>query len=121
MKIKDPHSEIDCEICVLGKMTQTISRKPDDNAKYPFDVINIDLAGPIEPVADGDFKYALICTDNYSNLTSTYLLKQKSDAGKAFKIYLADIAPYGKIKCVRSDQGGNSYLMSLNLFSQKTK
>ena len=47
---------------------------------------------------------------------SVYLLKQKSDTCKAFKKYLADIAPYGSvqsveympglIKCVRSDSGG---------------
>ena len=121
MKIKDPHTDINCEICVLGKMTQTISRKPDETAKFPFDVVNIDLAGPIEPMAEGDFKFALICTDNYSNFTFTYLLKQKSDAGKAFKLYLADIAPYGKIKCVRSNQEGNLHPMNLNLISRITK
>ena len=106
MKITNS-TETECETCILGKMIQTVSRKSDDRAKQPFDIVNIDLAGPIDPIADGgDFKYALICVDHYTNLICTYLLKQKSDAGKAFKIYLSDIAPYGKIKCVRSDQGG---------------
>ena len=32
-------------------------------------------------------------------------MKRKSDACYAFKQYIADIAPYGTIKSVRSDQG----------------
>ena len=32
-------------------------------------------------------------------------MKRKSDACDAFEQYIADIAPYGTIKSVRSDQG----------------
>ena len=35
-----------------------------------------------------------------------YFLKHKDDACDAFKQYIADISPYGTIKSVRSDQGG---------------
>ena len=106
MKINKNNTNFECQTCILGKMTQSFSREPVKSAKNVFDMINVDLAGPIEPAAEGGFKYALICTDHFSNLTSTYLLKAKSDSVLAFNMYLADIAPYGKIKRLRSDQGG---------------
>lgn len=34
-----------------------------------------------------------------------YFLKQKSDTVQATEKFLADTAPYGKIKCIRSDNG----------------
>ena len=33
----------------------------------------------------------------------TYFLKQKSDTEEATKKVLADVSPFGKVKCVRSD------------------
>ena len=32
-------------------------------------------------------------------------MRQKSDTFKATEIFLADSAPYGKVKCLRSDNG----------------
>ena len=34
-----------------------------------------------------------------------YFLKAKSDAVQATEKYLADVAPYGTVKCIRSDNG----------------
>ena len=33
----------------------------------------------------------------------TYFLKQKSDTVEATKTFLADVSPFGKVKCLRSD------------------
>lgn len=106
MKIVDKDKKFHCEVCVLGKMSDNRSRKPDKSAKHPFDCVHVDLAGPIDPEDRNGMKYALICIDKYSNLTSVYFIKQKSDAASAFKQYLSDIAPFGTVKAVRSDQGG---------------
>ena len=35
----------------------------------------------------------------------TYFLKAKSDTIKGIEKFIADVAPYGKIKCIRSDDG----------------
>ena len=105
MKITDD-AQIECEVCVKGKMTQNRSRKPDERAKSVFDLVHCDLAGPIKQVAKEGFRYALVFVDDYSGGTVTYFLQQKSDTVKATKKYLADIAPYGKVKCIRSDNGG---------------
>ena len=68
--------------------------------------MHCDLAGPIDPVAKDGFRYALSFVDDYSGLNMVYFLKQKSDAVTATERFLADCAPYGNVKCIRSDNGG---------------
>ena len=99
-------TKFDCEVCSLGKMTDNRSRKPDVSAKKPFDLVHVDLAGPIDPLSINDMKYAMICSDAFSGLLSVYFMKAKSDAPVAFKQYICDIAPYGKLKSIRADFGG---------------
>lgn len=41
--------------------------------------------------------------DGYSGMTFPYFIKTKSDTIKATEKFIADVAPYGKIKCIRSD------------------
>lgn len=49
--------------------------------------------------------YALSFTDDYSNAVFFNFLKNKSDTGQATEKFIADVAPYCKIKCMRSDKG----------------
>ena len=110
-----------CETCILAKQTNTRNHQPDPRATKPFELIHTDLAGPIEPVAKDGYKYAIIFTDDFSGCLFTYFLKSKSDAPKATERFLADVAPYGKVKTLnffqdvfpsgeikrlRSDNGG---------------
>lgn len=48
---------------------------------------------------------SLAFTDDYSGAVFTYFLKAKSDTVKGTEKFIADVAPYGKIKCIRSDNG----------------
>jgi len=98
--------ESECDVCIKGKMTQNRSRKPDAHATNVLELVHCDLAGPVDPVAKDGFRYALVFVDDYSGCTVTYFLKQKSDTVKATKRYLADIAPYGTVKCLRTDNAG---------------
>ena len=63
----------------------------------------IQLAGPVDPVSIDGYRYALSFTDDYSGLIMTYFLKQKRDTVEATKTFLADVSPFGKVKCLRSD------------------
>ena len=54
----------------------------------------------------GEFKYAMIIVDDFSSTIFAYFLKLKSDATKAFEKFLADSAPHGTVKQLRSDNGG---------------
>lgn len=46
-----------------------------------------------------------IPTDDFSGTVSVYFLKSKSDAPMATERFLADSAPYGSVKSIRSDNG----------------
>ena len=106
MVITDKTDNFQCDVCPQAKMTDSRSRVRDNSANAPFKLVHIDLADPIDPESIDGHKYALNCVDSFSGLICVYFMKQKSDACDAFKQYIADIAPYGTIKSVRSDQGG---------------
>ena len=120
MKINN-RERFDCEVCTMSKQPNERNREADVRAKQPFELVHTDLSGPIDPVAKDGFKYAMIFTDDFSSCNFTYFLKEKSDAPKATEKFLADIAPYGKVKTLsffddvfpsgeikkmRSDNGG---------------
>ena len=97
--------EPSCEICIKGKMKQTFTRQPDDKAASPLQLVHCDLAGPIDPISTDGFRYSLMFIDDYSGCCSVFFLKNKSETLKATERYLADIAPIGTPKTIRSDNG----------------
>lgn len=105
MQIKGKMSrpEQECEVCIQGKFTQTRNRNPDARAKAPLEMVHTDLAGPIATESLEGYKYAQSFTDDYSNAVFVYFLKKKSDTVQATEKFLADVSPYGKVKCMRSD------------------
>ena len=105
MKITS-HEEKECKTCTAGKMSQTRNRNPDTRAKAPLELVHTDLAGPITPVGKDGFIYAMSFVDDYSEVIMIYFLKNKTDAIGTTQQFLADIAPIGKVKCIRSDNGG---------------
>jgi len=65
----------DCNICVLGKMTQGRSRTPRCRSTAPLVLVHTDLAGPSEPISCEGFKYAVSFRDDYSGIMFVYFLK----------------------------------------------
>ena len=104
MKITDK-TNFDCDVCTLGKLAQFRNRTPDARASAPLELVHTDLAGPISPVARDGFRYAISFIDDYSGVIFLYFLKQKSDTVAATERFLADAAPYGEVKRLRSDNG----------------
>ena len=108
----------DCKICTLAKQSNQRNHEADTRATK---LVHNDLAGSIEPMAKDGIRYVLIFTDDYSGCLFTYILKEKFDAPKATRKFMAYIAPYGKVKTLnfyedvlpsdeikrmRSDNGG---------------
>ena len=104
MKIshKSSSKPSDCSVCMLGKPTQNRNRKPDARATAPLDLVHTDLAGPVDLAS----KEGLAFTDDFSGADFVYFLRNKSDTVAATEIFLAGSAPHGKVKCMRSDNGG---------------
>ena len=96
----------ECDTCVQGKMSQYRNREPDRRATAPLQLVHSDLAGPITPQSREGHKYAMVFVDDYSGALGVYFLKNKSDATRATEQFLADTAPYGTVKRLRSDNGG---------------
>lgn len=99
------NAKLDCNVCTEGKFTNTRNRKLDSKATKILELVHTDLAGPIEPISHEGYKYAVSFTDDYSGAVSVYFLKNKSDTTVATEKFLADTAPYGTVKCIRSDNG----------------
>ena len=75
------------------------------NATKILTLVHSDLEGFIQPFAKDGYKYIINFIDNYSGLTMLYFLKHKSNTLFAMKKYLADIAPYGHVESLRTDNG----------------
>jgi hypothetical protein len=98
-------SKLICNTCIEGKFVNSRSRKPDARAQKPLEKVHVDLAGPITPVSREGFKYCIAFTDDFSGAVFVYFLKSKSDTSVATEKFLADVSPYGKVNCIRSDNG----------------
>lgn len=106
MKVKNRENKsYECEVCVLGKMTNDRNKNPRVRSSVPLQLVHTDLAGPIDPMSSDGFRYAISFTDDYSSANFVYFMKNKSDAVTAMEKFLADSAPFGRVKCLRSDNG----------------
>lgn len=99
-------NESTCDTCIQGKFTNTRNREPDKRATNPLELVHTDLIGPISPVAKDGFRFAIAFTDDFSNFSFVYFLRQKSDAIIATKQFLADCSFIGRVRRLRCDNGG---------------
>jgi hypothetical protein len=104
MKIKGT-KQPDCEVCIKGKMTDGRNRDPRVRANKPLELVHTDLAGPITPASKEGFKYACSFTDDYTGTVFVYFMKTKDETVKVTERFLADSAPYGSVRTLRSDNG----------------
>eukprot|EP00795_Rhopilema_esculentum_P013921 gene13921-4873_t len=56
MHIRD-QGTFDCEICTLANKSNQRNHEADTRATKPFKLVHTDLAGPIDPIAKGGFRY----------------------------------------------------------------
>ena len=74
-----------CEICIMGKATHHISRKPDARGESRFESIYCDLNGPIVEDNESQYKYVFGAICDFIQYISLYLMKNKSETPTAFK------------------------------------
>ena len=104
---KVDRSKLECGTCTEGKFENCRNRAPDSRATKPLEKVHTDLADPISPVSKNGFKYCIAFTDDFSGAIFVYFLRNKTDTLVATEKFLADCAPYGQVKCLRSDNGTN--------------
>jgi transposase InsO family protein len=102
------NSDSKCEVCCTEKMKKAPTLKESQwHATACNELVHADIFGPMENSLSG-LKYALVYIDDYSRQAAVYLLKNKSEQSRYFKLYKA----YAEkkiglpIKSVRTDNGG---------------
>lgn len=96
-----------CDCCVKAKMTRDKFSGTRPATKRPLERVHSDVCGPFTPSHDGS-QYYVTFIDDFTHLTNTYLMKNKSEVLIKFKNY-CEMAQshFGlKISRMRCDNGG---------------
>ena len=118
-KVNKVNKTQQCSTCIEGKSVNSRNRNPDAKANHALELVHTDLVGPMNVKAKDDFKYAITFTDDFSGTIFVCFLRYKSDTVQATEQFLADAAPYGNIKCIRSDNGGEFISSEFKLLLRK--
>jgi transposase InsO family protein len=71
----------------------------------PFEMLHIDLFGPVAYISIGSNKYGLVIIDDYSRFTWVFFLQDKGETQEVLKKFLrrAQNEFVAKVKKIRSD------------------
>jgi transposase InsO family protein len=97
-----------CEICTANsKSTLRAYLHPHELANAPFQVIGIDILGPITPESDHRNKHILVITDYFSRWAEAVALKDQKALTTAQCVFDKVVARHGMPKAIVSDRGTN--------------
>lgn len=104
-RIPNDFSCITCSLCkISAKPFKPVGTTVTSNA---LELVHTDICGPMRVESEGGALYFITFIDDYSRYITVYVLRNKSDAFKAFKEYLAMAEKQTgcKLKRLRSDNG----------------
>ena len=76
-----------CDSCQQTKATKVYNRGSQKYVQRPYQLVHIDLVGPIKPIGFAEKCYFFTFTDNCTRMTDTYTGSKKSDWLKCLKNY----------------------------------
>lgn len=99
-----------CVQCIKGKQTKQ-KKLGAIRSKDVLELIHTDICGPFPIASRNGQRYFISFIDDYSRYGYLYLIHEKSESLDTFKSYKAEVENQlgKKIKCVRSDRGGEYY------------
>jgi transposase InsO family protein len=118
-KIIKPSDPV-CKHCQLGKQTKVRFKTKEYSTSRPLELVHTDLCGPTRTRSIQGEHYFMLIIDDYTRMTWVYFLREKSEAFekfKAFKAYVENETDL-KIKCLRSDNGGEFTSNEFNKFCE---
>ena len=98
-----------CEGCQLGKQHREVfSKGQAQRAGSPLELIHVDLCGPMRNESIAGNKYFMLLVDDHTRMTWVYFLRHKHEALNCFRKFksMTELQSGHKVKCVRSDRGG---------------
>ena len=107
LDIKIPDNTI-CKSCQFGKQTRTNFPEKEGTASKPLELVHTDVCGPFRTRSPRGEEYFILFIDDFSGMVWLGLMKHKDEAFEKFKAFkaLAENELDHKIKCLRSDRGG---------------
>ncbi|KAD4384758.1 hypothetical protein E3N88_24926 [Mikania micrantha] len=111
-----------CEACLAGKHTMRgFPEQSPFKAEEPFDLITMDICGPISPTTQARNRYMMLIVDDHSRFMWAYMLKAKDEALGRFKVFKAMVDTQFKkgIKTLRTDRGGEFTSREFNNFYEE--
>ena len=87
-RLKKPKNTM-CKQCHLGKMSRSSFKIKNHTSSEILELVHTDLCGPKNPQNYCGARYYIFLVDDYSRMTISMYLKEKFEAFKMFKWYLA--------------------------------
>jgi hypothetical protein len=110
-----------CKQFQQGKKTKTNFKSKEYSTTKLLEIVHTDLVGPTRTKGLKCKNYFMLLVDDYIRMTAICFLKKKSEAFDNFKIYkeIVENVIDSKIKCLRSDNGGEFTLKEFMEFYSK--
>ena len=107
LDISVPENTI-CKPCQFGKQTISHFIVKEGSTSKPLELVHIDLCGPSRKKSPRGEEYFILFIDDFSRMCWIGLLKHKDEAFEKFQAFKALVENESdrKIKCLRSDRGG---------------
>ena len=110
------NDKVDCEICHFSKQRKLSFPVSLSISKNYFDLVHIDIWGPMSVISVYGHRYFLTVIDNKSRYTWVFPMKNKSEARTLIENFCIFVETQfsTKIKCIRSDNGREFDMPSFN-------
>eukprot|EP00253_Pinus_taeda_P025092 PITA_25092 len=105
--IKIPDNTI-CKSCQFGKQTRTNFPEKEGSASMPLELVHTHTCGLFSKRTPRGEEYLILFIDDFSRFVWLGLMKHRDEAFEKFKSFkaMAEKQSGHKIKCLRSDRGG---------------
>lgn len=102
--VKDCHFKY-CTVCPLEKQKRLSFKSSHHMIKNCFDLIHVDIWGPLAHATHNGYRYFLTIVDDYSHYIWIFLLRSKYDVLSIIPQFFTYVETQfnARIKCFRSD------------------
>ena len=109
-----------CRHCQLGKQTRIRFKTKEYSMSKPLELVHTKLCRPTRTKNLQGESYFMLFNDDFTRMAWVVFLKEKSEAFNKFKVFktLAENETKSKIKCLRSDNGGEFTSKEFDLFCE---
>lgn len=104
-----------CDICHFAKQKRLVFPITKHRAGAPFDLIHVDIWGPLAVASLSKYKFFLTIFDDYTRFVWVIFMQHKSETKTHIESFINMVSTQfnAKIKCIRSDNGPEFLLPQL--------